>query len=115
MAGEIKPIRPNILQRLIHRIVSVRPLVAFFATHMHHIDFYVLRMTGGRYSLSEFGGWTIIQLTTIGAKTGQERTMPLLAGVDGDKIALIASSYGRVHNTGLVLQSQGTSRMQGDL
>ena len=26
--------------------------------------------------------------------------MPLLAGVEGDKIALIASSYGRVHNPG---------------
>ena len=26
--------------------------------------------------------------------------MPLLAGVEGDKIALIASSYGRLHNPG---------------
>ena len=100
MAGEIRSIKPNTLQRLIHRIVSIRPLVTFFATHMHEIEFYILRMSGGRYSLSEFGGWTIIELTTIGAKTGQERTMPLLAGIEGDKIALIASSFGRVHNPG---------------
>ncbi len=49
----------------------------------------------------EISGWTIIQLTTIGAKTGQQRTMPLLAGVS--KAAgspLIASSFGREHNPG---------------
>jgi F420H(2)-dependent quinone reductase len=100
MAGEIKPNKPNILQRFIHRIVAMGPLRMFFASHMHRIDFYMLKMTGGKYSLSEFGGWTIIQFTTIGAKTGQERTMPLLAGIEGDTIALIASSFGREHNPG---------------
>ncbi len=100
MAGEIKPIKPNGLQRLLHRIVSIRPLVTFFATHMHRIDSYVLKITGGKYALSEIAGWTIIQLTTTGAKTWQERTMPLLAGVDVNKIALIASSFGRKHNPG---------------
>lgn len=100
MAGEIEPVKPNLLQRLIHQIASIHLLVGFFANHMHRIDSYVLKFTGGKYSLSELGGWTIIQLTTIGAKTGEERTMPLLAGVDADKLALIASSYGREHNPG---------------
>ena len=100
MAREIKPNKPNILQRLLHRIVSIRPLVKFFSTQMHRMDFYALKITGGKHTLSELGGWTIIQLTTIGAKTGQERTMPLLAGIEGDKVALIASSYGREHNPG---------------
>ena len=60
----------------------------------------MLKITGGKYTISELRGWTIIQLTTTGAKTGQERTMPLLAGIEGDKVALIASSYGREHNPG---------------
>ena len=100
MAREIDLIKPNAFQRLLHRIVSIRPLVPFFAKYMHVIDFHALRFTGGRRTLSELAGWTIIQLTTTGAKTGQQRTMPLLAGIEGGKIALIASSFGRERNPG---------------
>lgn len=100
MAGEIKPIKPNAFQRLLHQIVSIRPLVPFFAKNMHRMDFYWLKLTGGKYTLSELAGWSIIQLTTLGAKTGQPRTMPLLAGIEDDKIALVASSFGREHNPG---------------
>ena len=100
MAGEINRINPNVFQRLLHQIVSIRPLVPFFAKYMHLVDFYALRMTSGRHTLSELAGWTIIQLTTTGAKTGQQRTMPLLAGVEGNRIALIASSFGREYNPG---------------
>lgn len=100
MAGKIKPAKQNALQKLIHKITSNRFVVNFFAPRMHIIDLYTLKLTGGRYSLAEIAGWTIIQLTTIGAKTGQERTMPLLAGVEGETIALIASSFGREHNPG---------------
>lgn len=91
---------PKFIHRLLHVVVSIRPLRAFVAHNMHRIDLYCLQLTGGKYSLSEFGGWTIIQLTTIGAKTGRQRTMPLLAGMEADKIALIASSFGREHNPG---------------
>jgi deazaflavin-dependent oxidoreductase (nitroreductase family) len=45
-------------------------------------------------------GWPIIEITTIGAKTGQPRTMPLIGVIDNEKIAVIASSYGREHNPG---------------
>ncbi len=100
MAGEINLIRPNAFQRLLHRIVSIRPLVPFIAKYMHVLDFYALKITRGKYTLSELAGWTIIQLTTTGAKTGQPRTMPLLAGIEGDRIALVASSFGREHNPG---------------
>jgi len=100
MAGEMKSIKPNILQQLLHRIVMIRPVSMFLAPRMHHIDFWILRLTRGKYTLSELAGWTIIQLTTTGAKSGQQRTMPLIATLDGDKIGLIASSFGRKHNPG---------------
>jgi deazaflavin-dependent oxidoreductase (nitroreductase family) len=100
MAGKIKAIRPNLMHRLLHVVVSIRPLVPFFASNMHRLDLYFLKLTGGKYSLAELAGWTIIQLTTVGAKTGKERTIPLLAGIEDDKIALIASSYGRERNPG---------------
>lgn len=100
MAGKIVPPKHNIVQKLLHRITATRPVVDFFAPRLHLIDMYVLNLTGGRYTLAEIAGWMIVQLTTIGAKTGQERTMPLLAGVDGGTIVLIASSFGREHNPG---------------
>ena len=100
MAGKMKTKKPNWLQRLIHRIVMFRPVTLFFAPRMHRIDFFVLKITGGKYTLSQLAGWTILQLTTTGAKSGQERTMPLIATLDGDKIGLIASSFGRKNNPG---------------
>lgn len=92
--------KPNVLQRLLHRLVMIRPVTVFFAGRLHRIDKLVLKLTGGKFTISQLAGWTIIQLTTIGAKTGQPRTMPLIGVVDDEKIALVASSFGREHNPG---------------
>jgi deazaflavin-dependent oxidoreductase (nitroreductase family) len=92
--------KPNAFQRLIYRIVMLRSVTAFFALAMHHLDTAALRLTSGKYTISEFAGWNIIQLRTIGAKTKRPRTLPLLALFDGNKIALIASNFGREHNPG---------------
>jgi len=90
--------KPNALQKLIHRFVMWRPVTAFFASRAHQVDKTILKLTKGQFTLSEILGWNIIQLTTIGAKTGQPRTMPLIGLFDGERIALIASSFGRRHN-----------------
>ena len=92
--------KPNALQKLIHQVVMLRPVTAFFAPIIHQVDTAMLKLTKGKYTVSEFAGWNIIQLTTIGAKTNQPRTMPLLGLFDNEKIALIASSFGREHNPG---------------
>lgn len=92
--------KPNAFQKFLHRFVMLRQVTAFFAPRIHQVDKAILKLTGGKYTLSEFLGWNIIQLTTIGAKTAQPRTMPLIALFDGEKIALIASSFGRAHNPG---------------
>ncbi len=90
--------KPNGLQRLIHRFLVLRPVTAFFAPWIHRVDQGLSRLTKGKHTVAEILGWNVIQLTTIGAKTGQPRTLPLVGLVDGDKIALIASSFGRAHN-----------------
>ena len=77
-----------------------QPVTAFFAPVIHHVDKAILKLTKGKYTISEFAGWNIIQLTTIGAKTHQPRTMPLVGLFHDEKIALIASSFGREHNPG---------------
>ncbi|HUE98236.1 MAG TPA: nitroreductase/quinone reductase family protein [Anaerolineales bacterium] len=90
--------RPNAFQKLIHRFLMLRPVTAFFAPRVHRLDKALLRLTKGKFTGSEILGWNIIQLTTIGAKTLQPRIMPLIALFDGEKIVLIASSFGRKHN-----------------
>jgi deazaflavin-dependent oxidoreductase (nitroreductase family) len=98
MAGKIK--RPNFFQKLLHRFIMIRAVTAFFAPRVHRMDKWFFKLTGGKHSLSKILGWPIIELTTIGAKTNQPRTMPLVGVIDNEKIALIASSFGREHNPG---------------
>jgi deazaflavin-dependent oxidoreductase (nitroreductase family) len=92
--------KPNTIQKLLHRLVMLRPVSAFFAPRVHQIDKAILKLTKGQYTASEILGWNIVQLTSIGARTGQPRSMPLIGLFDGKKIALVASSFGRDHNPG---------------
>ncbi|NUQ86162.1 MAG: nitroreductase family deazaflavin-dependent oxidoreductase [Anaerolineales bacterium] len=78
----------------------LRPITAFFASRLHRIDNQILQLTGGKFTASQLAGWPIIQLTTVGARTGKKRTMPLIGIVDGERIAVVASSFGREHNPG---------------
>jgi deazaflavin-dependent oxidoreductase (nitroreductase family) len=99
MVGEIT-IKPNAFQRLLHRFFMIRSVTAFFAPRIHRIDKTFFEWTMGKHSLAEILGWPIIEITTIGAKTHQPRTMPLVGVLDNEKIALVASSFGREHNPG---------------
>ena len=92
--------KPNPFQKLLHRFVMLRPVSAFFAPRVHWIDKTILKLTKGKYTASEILGWNIVQVTTTGARTGQPRSVPLIGLFDGEKIALIASSFGREHNPG---------------
>jgi deazaflavin-dependent oxidoreductase (nitroreductase family) len=92
--------KPNAIQKLIHRFFMLRLVTAFFAPWAHRIDKVLLKLTRGNFTASEILGWNIIQLTTIGARTGEPRTMPLIGIFDGKKIALVASSFGRERNPG---------------
>lgn len=91
---------PNAIQKLLHQFLMLRPVTAFFAPRVHRLDNALLKLTGGKFSAAEILGWDIIQLTTTGAKTGQPRTMPLVGIFDGERIALMGTSFGREHNPG---------------
>lgn len=83
-------------QRHLHWLPSSALGAWFFARTLHHVDRPILRLTHGQRSLtSVIAGLPIVTLTTTGAKSGQPRTVPLVGIPDGDKIVLIASSYGR--------------------
>jgi deazaflavin-dependent oxidoreductase (nitroreductase family) len=60
----------------------------------------MLHLTHDVHSFAELVGLPIVQLTTIGAKTNQPRTKPLVGLMEEGKIALIASNFGQKHNPG---------------
>lgn len=90
--------RPNSFQKLLHRVFMLRPVTEFFSTRINRIDNAILKLTKGKYTGSEIMGWNIIHLTAIGAKSRQQRTIPLAAFFDEEKIVLVASSFGWKHN-----------------
>lgn len=92
--------RPNLIQRLLHRFFMLKPVTAFFASRTHIMDGLILKITRGKYTLSEILGWNIVQVLTTGAKTGVRHTSILIAVIDHEKIALIGSNFGRRHNPG---------------
>ena len=92
--------RPNAFQRFIHRFLMLKPVSIFMARILHHLDAFALRLTRGKYTVTQVVGLPVIQLTTVGAKTGQVRTMPLVSLIDGEKIALIGTNFGQKHNPG---------------
>lgn len=90
--------KPNAFQRLLHRVFMLRPVTEFFAPRVNRIDHAILRLTKGKHTASELMGWNIIQLTTIGAKSGEPRTISLAAFFDEKKLVLVASSFGWKRN-----------------
>jgi deazaflavin-dependent oxidoreductase (nitroreductase family) len=92
-------------------LVATGPGASIFSRLMPGLDAASLRVSGGRLTASELmGGLPTVQLTTIGAHSGQPRTVFLVAVVVGDDVAVIGSNWGRprhpawVHN--LVAQPQ---------
>jgi deazaflavin-dependent oxidoreductase (nitroreductase family) len=79
-------------ERAGERVVKSRP-GAWFAIHVSNpIDRRLLRWTGGRVGV--YLGQQVGLLETVGAKSGQPRTTPLLYLQDGERIVVTASSGG---------------------
>ncbi|GAB1470124.1 nitroreductase/quinone reductase family protein [Chloroflexota bacterium] len=90
--------RPNVFQRLMHRVIMYRPMTEFLAPRTKAIDAFFLKLTKGKHTLTELFGWNIVHVTTVGAKSGREIKLILIAIAHEDKLALIASNFGRPHN-----------------
>jgi deazaflavin-dependent oxidoreductase (nitroreductase family) len=85
----------NAVQRLFRQAASTRATARFFAAALHHLDRPVMRLTGGRSSLtSVLTGLPIVELTTTGARSGLPRTLPVVGVPDGERLVLVASNYG---------------------
>jgi deazaflavin-dependent oxidoreductase (nitroreductase family) len=94
----------NFFQRAIQKFASTRP-GAWFGSHvLHSIDRAAFKLSGGRATLTSYiAGLPMVVLITTGARSGQPRTTPLVAileGSDLQRFALIASNWGQDHHPG---------------
>src|SRR5271155_4212546 len=98
-AGVVRFEQANAVQRGMRLLAGTRPMAWLFARVLHPLDGPVMRGTSGRHSVSSaLTGLPIVELTTVGARSGERRTLPLIGVPDGDRLVLVASNYGQQHN-----------------
>lgn len=91
--------RPKAWQVLSQRIAALRPVTKFFSLILPWIDQRIIAGSKGRSSLTSIlAGFPIVTLHTIGAKSGQPRSSPLVGIPFGEKYILIASNWGQAHH-----------------
>ena len=69
---------------------KAKPFLKLFS----RLNVWVFRATGGRIGKRFPGGGPVGLLTFTGRKTGKRRTIPLVYGLEGERVALIASQGG---------------------
>lgn len=88
--------RANAAQRALRTFAASGPGSWMFARVLHHIDKPIYRMSGGKRTLASLlSGLPVVMLTTIGARSGRPRTVPVLGLPTPEGLAVIASNYGQ--------------------
>jgi deazaflavin-dependent oxidoreductase (nitroreductase family) len=82
----------GLADRLFTAVASSKPVSWFYVNVGPHLDRAVLRLSGGRLTMS--GRRTVGFLYVKGAKSGVERVTPLMYTRDGERIVVIASRGG---------------------
>jgi deazaflavin-dependent oxidoreductase (nitroreductase family) len=63
---------------------------------LHHLDRWILALSGGKATATQaLTGLPVGWLTTSGAKSGHEHTVPLVLLADGDRWVLMGTGFGR--------------------
>ena len=105
---ERAPSTPGRLARALMRVVSSKPGTWVFLNIIPHIDRPLLRLSRGRLSFAV--GQPVLLLHTVGAKTGQARTTPLVFTRDGTDILIVASYGGGQRNPAWYYNLRATPR-----
>ena len=88
----------NPFRRPVSTLASSALGARIFAKLLHPLDGLVLKLTGGKHSLTNvITGLPVYWLTTTGAKSGQPRQVTLLGFAEGGRVILIASNWGQAH------------------
>jgi deazaflavin-dependent oxidoreductase (nitroreductase family) len=86
--------RPPPGVELATKFALTKPGTWFYSRVAARIDPWLVRVSAGRID-SAAGLMPIVLLTARGARTGVERTVPLVYFTDGEDVILMASSFGR--------------------
>jgi deazaflavin-dependent oxidoreductase (nitroreductase family) len=91
----VDPLKPHKRPaELATKFALTKPGTWFYSKVAARIDGPLVRVTGGRISTMA-GLFPIVLLSARGAKSGIERTVPLVYFTDGGDVILMASSFGR--------------------
>ena len=83
--------------KLLRNLPATAPVSWLLPRMLHRVDKMVFRFTDGKYTFSSLlTGLPIAMLTTTGGKSGKVRTVPVLGLLDGDRVVVFASGYGKV-------------------
>jgi deazaflavin-dependent oxidoreductase (nitroreductase family) len=89
-------------QSLVQKFAASRFGSWFGSVALHHLDVLSLKLTRGRSTMTRIvSGLPVVILTTVGAKSGLPRTVPLLDirdEVDPTVFAFIATNWGQSHH-----------------
>jgi deazaflavin-dependent oxidoreductase (nitroreductase family) len=86
----------GLLRRTLRRFAATGPGSWIFARVLHRIDRPVYRMTSGRHTFASLlSGLPVVMLTTIGARSGKPRSVPVLGLPTPDGLVVIASNFGQ--------------------
>lgn len=85
---------PSAYRRALTRIALSRPGTWFYMNLASRIDAPLAKATRGRLTTT-LGSFPVLVLTAKGAKSGVDRTVPLLYFTEGDDVIVMASSFGR--------------------
>ncbi len=96
------------MNRALASITASKPGTWFFLNVAPPIDRVLLRWSKGRFSLA--GSLPICLLETIGAKSGQPRSTPLMYLRDGERFVLIGSRGGNPRHPAWVHNLRKTPR-----
>src|SRR3954470_21652690 len=96
MAEPLTYASANAAQRAIRRFASGGPGSWLFARLARRLDRPVYKVTRGRHTLASLiSGIPVVMLTTTGAKSGEQRTVPVLGLPTPAGTAVVASNFGQ--------------------
>jgi len=100
------------LQRLLGRVGATRPGVLAIGRVVSPLQRRLYRWTGGRLSLT--GRTPVLLLTTVGRRTGTERTVPVFYLRDGDRLVVcnVNPGFERPNPWILNLRAEPRARVQ---
>ena len=83
-------------QRLLLRVIGTPFARRVFGPHvLTYLDRWVIRLSGGKLTAAGPPVFPTLNLTTIGARSGHTRTVPLIYAREGDAFVVVATNWGR--------------------